>query len=895
MSPSPGATLGRVFTVRTALRLLAGLMLLVVQASAAHAEKRVALVIGNSSYAHVPALANPRNDAADMAAMLKSLGFEVVEGTDLEQNEMRATVRRFGEALQGADVSLFFYAGHGMQVAGTNYLVPVDAKLAREGDLDFDAIRLDLVLAQMERETKTSIVLLDACRDNPMAQTLGRSMGTRSANIGRGLARIESGVGTFIAFATQPGNVALDGQGRNSPFTAALVKHLPTNAADLGSIMIAVRNDVLAATQGKQVPWEHSSLTGQFFFMPAATTAAAGSPAAPLQASEQPIELAFWNSVKDTNDPQILKTYLDRYPSGTFAGLARVMMERLAKGPEGGAPRVATLAAPGAAASGGAVAPAGRMLTLRATLRAREGDASGRSFLGVQIGNVTPDLAKTVGLTEAKGASVTSLVRDGPAEFAGVQPGDVIVKFEKLSVTDPKDLTKLIMETPTGREVSFEIWRVGNGPGDYLRWLKDRADAGDAAAIKTLSDAHAVKFAGLGDAAEALRSYRRAAEVGDANAMYRLGSAYLLGVDVAKDEAESALWFRKGADLGNASSMTSLGQAYLNGWGLAKDEAEGLRWYRKAGELNEPWALYQLGWLHEAGLSGVTRDDNEAHKLYRKAADLGNTEAMVNLSVMLLNGRGGPKDEAEAARLLHKGAELNHARSFYVLAGVYEEGLGVTKDLNAAAQNYRNAAGLGYADAMINLGFMYETGKGVAKDEAEAARLYRKAADLNSGLAMTNLAMLYENGRGVTKNVDEAIALYRKASDIGYATAMVALGWLYENGKGVKRDPAESARLYRKAADLGEAQGMHNLAGLLAAGRGVKADSEEAALWVSRAIARNNAFTIEQMRTNSVAWGLPFRKALQRQLKEQGVYTGPVDGRFGSTTLTAINTLANRN
>ena len=155
--------------------------------------------------------------------------------------------------------------------------------------------------------------------------------------------------------------------------------------------------------------------------------------------------------------------------------------------------------------------------------------------------------------------------------------------------------------------------------------------------------------------------------------------------------------------------------------------------------------------------------------------------------------------------------------------------------------------------------------------------------------------MLYENGRGVTKDVDEAIKLYRKAADLGNPTAMVALGWLFENGKGVKRDQKEAGRLYRKAADLGEAQGMHNLAGLLAGGRGVKTDSEEAALWASRAIARNNDFTIEQMRTNSVAWGLPFRKALQRQLKEQGVYSGPIDGKLGSTTQTAINTLANRN
>ena len=316
--------------MRLAVRLFAGFILVLAEISAAAAEKRVALVIGNSSYEHVPQLANPSNDAADMASVLKSLGFEVIEGSDLKQNEMRETVRRFGEALQGADVGLFFYAGHGMQVQGTNYLVPTDAKLAREGDLDFDAIRLDLVLAQMERETKTSIVLLDACRDNPMAQTLARSMGTRSANIGRGLARIESGVGTFIAFATQPGNVALDGQGRNSPFTAALVKHLPADATDLSGIMIAVRNEVLASTQGKQVPWEHSSLTGQFFFKPAALAA----------------------------------------PSAASAGAA-------------------------------AAAPEAKMITLsRATLKTREGGySSGRPYLGVQISQVSEDLAKTVGLT----------------------------------------------------------------------------------------------------------------------------------------------------------------------------------------------------------------------------------------------------------------------------------------------------------------------------------------------------------------------------------------------------------------------------------------------------------------------------------------------------------------
>lgn len=878
--------------MRTALKLFAGLILLVAEMSAAQAEKRVALVIGNSSYEHVPTLANPSNDAGDMAAVLKSLGFEVVEGSDLKQNEMRETVRRFGEALQGADVSLFFYAGHGMQVGGTNYLVPTDAKLAREGDLDFDAIRLDLVLAQMERETKTSIVLLDACRDNPMAQTLARSMGTRSANIGRGLARIESGVGTFIAFATQPGNVALDGQGRNSPFTAALVKHLPADAVDLGAIMIAVRNEVLASTQGKQVPWEHSSLTGQFFFKPGAPVSAPASPLVTQGAGDSSIELAFWNAVKDTNDPQILKTYLDRYPSGTFAGLARVMLERLAKSPDANAPKSAALAVTPSVAAG--AVPEAKMITLRATLKPRDGDNSGRPYLGVQIGPVTEDLAKTVGLTEAKGAAVSQLVRGAPAEFAGIQPGDVIVKLDGAGVEDHKDLSKRIMEVPTGTEVSLEIWRVGNGPGDFLRWLKDRADAGDPAAIKSLAEAHIRAFTGIGDASEAVKAYRRAADIGDGSAMYRLGFAYLNGQGVGKDGMEAARWFRKGADAGHAASMTELGRAYANGSGIFKDEAEAVRWYRKAVDLNEPYAMNSLAYLYEAGL-GVAKDEAEAVRLYRKSAELGNTDALVNLSVMLLNGRGASKDEQEAVRLLRQGTDLNHPRSFYVLASVYEQGLGVGKDINVALENYRKAADLGYTDAMINLGYMSEKGIGVAKSDAEAVNFYRKAADLNNSLGMTNLAMLYENGRGVKKDVDEALVLYRKAVNMNHPTAMVALGWLYENGKAVKRDQAEAARLYRKAAELGESQGMHNLAGLLAAGRGVGIDTEEAAQWAIRAIERNNAFTLEQMRTNSVAWGLPFRKALQRQLKEQGVYSGPVDGKFGSTTISAINTLANRN
>jgi uncharacterized caspase-like protein len=254
--------------------VLAVLTFSFLQCAPALAEKRVALVIGNAAYAHAGKLANPKNDATDMAANLKALGFEVILGTDLDKRALDGKIRDFARALETGDAGVFFYAGHGLQVAGQNYIIPIDAKLENERDLDFETVRLDFVLHQMElnREQKTNIVFLDACRDNPLARNLSRSMGTRSANIGHGLAQVDAGVGTFVAFSTQPGNVALDGAGRNSPFAAALTKRIKEPGRNLNAIMIDVRKDVLQTTAGKQVPWDHSALTGDFFFDLAAAT-----------------------------------------------------------------------------------------------------------------------------------------------------------------------------------------------------------------------------------------------------------------------------------------------------------------------------------------------------------------------------------------------------------------------------------------------------------------------------------------------------------------------------------------------------------------------------------------------------------------------------------------------
>ena len=250
--------------------IAAALVFAALIAPSAFAADRVALVIGNGAYAHATQLPNPPNDAADMAKALRDIGFDVVDGIDVDRRAMEERIRAFADRLGSAKVALFFYAGHGMQVAGKNFLIPIDAKLQKPGDLAFDAVDVQVVLAQMEAAQRVNLVFLDACRDNPLARSFASTLGSasRSASVGRGLASIQSAVGTMIAFATQPDAVALDGGGRNSPFTAALLNHIREPGIDIAVTMRRVRVDVLAATNQQQVPWDHSSLTDAVVLVP---------------------------------------------------------------------------------------------------------------------------------------------------------------------------------------------------------------------------------------------------------------------------------------------------------------------------------------------------------------------------------------------------------------------------------------------------------------------------------------------------------------------------------------------------------------------------------------------------------------------------------------------------
>ncbi|MEM9359410.1 MAG: caspase domain-containing protein [Pseudomonadota bacterium] len=318
------------------MRYIIGLAILLASTAYTYASTgRVALVIGNSDYKHAAILDNPVNDANDIAAALQKQNFKVIKGIDLDHAGMLATIRKFSRALSKGDVGVFFYAGHGIQVSGKNYLVPIDAKLTDSFGIDFELVRLSRIHQAMEQSSKVNIIFLDACRNNPIARNLARSMGTRSAAVGNGLAAMESGIGSLISFSTQPGNVALDGRGmRNSPYSAALAKYISEGSGDITEILIKVRRDVMAATSQQQVPWEHSALTQQFYFQKKQTPSQATQPAASSPGGltfAQRAELAFWNSVKDSGDPDLLRSYLDQYPQGAFAALAKVLVARHSK------------------------------------------------------------------------------------------------------------------------------------------------------------------------------------------------------------------------------------------------------------------------------------------------------------------------------------------------------------------------------------------------------------------------------------------------------------------------------------------------------------------------------------------------------------------------------------
>jgi TPR repeat protein len=558
--------------------------------SPAWAESRVALVIGNGAYRSVPELANPPNDARDVAEALKALGFAVTLGVDLDQDHMERAIGDFALSAAKADVSLFYYGGHGMQVAAQNYLIPVDAQLRTPEDIDKRTIRLDGVFAALSKSNGIHLVFLDACRNNPFKDF---ALGARAP----GLARVGDAAGFLITFATQPDNVAYDGAGRNSPFARALLGHVAAPGVDVSSMMIAVRRDVIAATGGAQIPWENSSLTRQFYF--AGEAAGDSSP-----------EALLWRLAGGERDPSLLSIYLERYPDGAHASDVRALIGEIGTGAKS-----PTSPAPGARADV-------EDLLWRLAL-------SGRESRLLEL-----YLARYPGGPHVHEAqALLASLKD--AGSAADDPGLVC---ERLA-THPHDATA---DTP-GVELPALRADAAAAIGVCTQAISRHPEIAHYTALLARAEAAS------GRMDEAYVLYRKAADAGDARAMYSLALMLETGDHAPKDLKAAYALYEKAAERGLADGAINLAVALVGGKGIEKNLPRAYALLQQASQAGSPRATYDLAEFAEHGYGGAKSD---ALDLYRRAADLGFPKGYHTAAALLDEGRGVTKDPAAAADAL---------------------------------------------------------------------------------------------------------------------------------------------------------------------------------------------------------------------------------------------------
>ena len=587
--------------------LLAGLAWLAL-AGAAVAESRVALVVGNAAYRRFKPLLNPSNDAADVAAALRARGFSVIQGSDLDLAGMRRIIDRFAAAARDADLTLFYYAGHGFQVDGRNYLIPVDAEIRARTDIDRQALDLAAVTAGLEGGRGNHLVLLDACRNNPLKASA--AAGDPDAALRDGLAKVGSAAGFLYAYATQPDNVAFDGGGRNSPFAQAFLSHLGTRGQDIAATLIAVRRDVIAATGGFQVPWENSSLTAQVQL----------APGRPETLSP---ETQLWQLAASSREPALLRIYLQRHGDGPHAGEAQALLKVASVEPGAGATRSTPDGRLGSDQLLDDAAADDRLwsFALRARLRPLvefylDRRPNGRHAAAArELLDTLPTAADTEGRPESVCERATTHPRDATANVPGVA-------------------LEVIARNPEPAIAACRAAREAHPEMPHYAALLARALAAD------------------GRRGEAIALYREAAARGNLRAQVSLGLIVERGDGVPRDPAAAIALYERAAEGGSADGAINLAVALMQGTSVRKDTARAVALLKRAAADGSAIATYNLGALAEGG---VLNEPGRAIEYFRKATELGDPRGFVPAAILLDEGRGVRKDPAQAAEMLLRG------------------------------------------------------------------------------------------------------------------------------------------------------------------------------------------------------------------------------------------------
>ncbi|MWD29014.1 peptidase C14, caspase catalytic subunit p20 [Aquicoccus sp. SCR17] len=624
----------------------------------AAAQQRVALVIGNSDYKTVGALENPFNDASDISIALEGLGFDVLLGTDLGHDEMLEATDRFGAMAAESDVALVYYAGHGFQVDGTNYLVPVDAAIARAEDVPDQTLPMQMILNAMAKAPGLKLVFLDACRDNPFGAAL------EEGDMGEGLARVGTEKDFLFAYSTQPDNVAYDGTGRNSFFTEAVLNHIYTPGQDIAQMLINVRRDVIASTGGRQVPWDNSSLTQQFRF-----------DTSPPTASE---ETLLWQVAAKARDPQLMELYMDRYPQGDHLGDVVAFLETE---PDTLTRNLGQMAEDGAEAD--------RLWRLARRTRMRpllefyleeypQGEHAGQARR----------LLETIPRPEdAAPGAVCERLATHPRDATAVNGGVSFDWLQRNALAAIQACSAAVTQSPELPHYMALLARATAASGDLERAVqlyKRASDRGDLRAMVSLAQLYEAGNGVPQEPQTAMTLYERAAEGGSHDAQINLAVALFQGAGVAQDTDRAISLLRQAADSGSAKATYNLGVLAQDG--AIDTPAAALDYFERAAAEGESPAFRAAAILLDEG-RGVSRDPGRAAN-------------------MLL--RGAAEDRGEILQMLSESADqwsretLREVQSRLKTAGFYTKAVdGVPgPNFTAALEKWRNG---GFdADVLVN-------------------------------------------------------------------------------------------------------------------------------------------------------------------------------------------------
>lgn len=548
-----------------------------------HAERRIALVIGNGKYIRDP-LPNPPRDAALIARTLAGVGFDVIRVIDADRPGMQKALVEFGRRLAAADsVGLFYYAGHGVQVNGENYLLPVDVDIRTEAEVLLQGVNLsEILLTLRPQNSRLAVAVLDACRNNPF---VGLTRGLR-----RGLAPVTAPAGTLIAFSTAPGEVALDGDGENSPYTQALAQSIPVPGLAIEEVFKRTRQQVMQATARTQVPWEHSSLVGRFTFVPETNATPDGRDTiAGLAPDIRLSEIKAWERVKDAQNADDFRAFLKQFPSGAFAELASYKIKQHDQRHNAWT------------------------WWLPSVVRTQPLNT---------VGGDAEELYARALRFEAENKTPTDLEHARTLYRAAAEAGLAPAMYR---------LARLIERAARAKRKAGGSNVIYQGQiAEAAAWYAKAAAQSHPAAQRALGAMHEFGEGVRRDLVEALRLYRLAAEAGDASGMTSLGFLYASGKGVSRDPVAARRWYLRAAEAGSARAMFNLAIMLMSLDGGPVDIPQATKWLDAAAKAGHAGAMRQLAVFYDEG-RGMDRDSATAATYLLKAYAAGDGDARSDL------------------------------------------------------------------------------------------------------------------------------------------------------------------------------------------------------------------------------------------------------------------------